>query len=108
VGGTRIPLLPGMFVETAIHGRTLANAYAIPRYAIHEGDVVWVADGGVLRFRRVKVAHVAGDTAYLTEGLEDGDLVVTSQLEVVTDGMKVRVAPAGARPGDPADGEDAA
>ncbi len=92
VGGTRIPLLPGMFVEAAIHGRTLRNAFAIPRYAIHEGDTVWVADGGVLRFRKVAVAHTAGDTAYLTGGLADGDLVVTSQLEVVTDGMKVRVA----------------
>ncbi len=102
VGGTRIPLLPGMFVDVAIEGRVLEGAYAIPRYAIHEGGTVWVADGGRLRFRPVTVAHTAGDTAYVTRGLEDGDLVVTSQLEVVTDGMKVRVADGTGHPGDAA------
>jgi len=108
VGGTRIPLLPGMFVDLVIRGRVLHGAMAIPRYAIHEGDTVWVADDGVLRFRKVSVAHTADDTAYLTGGLEDGDLVVTSQLEVVTDGMKIRVAPGqGGEAGD-AGAEDAA
>jgi hypothetical protein len=42
--------------------------------------------------RPVRVAHVEGDQALISEGLEQGDLVVTSQLDVVTDGMRVRVA----------------
>ncbi len=85
-------LIPGMFVNVAIRGRTMEQAYAVPRHAIHEDGVIWVVRDGLLRFTPVEVAHVDGDTAYVASGLEDGDDVVTSQLEVVTDGMKVRVA----------------
>lgn len=85
-------LIPGMFVNVAIRGRTLEQSYAVPRHAIHEGAVLWVVRDGLLHFTPVEVAHVDGETAYLSSGLEDGDVVVTSQLEVVTDGMKVRVA----------------
>ncbi len=85
-------LIPGMFVNVAIRGRTVEQAYAVPRHAIHEGGTLWVVRDGLLHFVPVNVAHVDGSTAYLTSGLKNGDVVVTSQLEVVTDGMKVRVA----------------
>ncbi len=86
------PLVPGMFVHVAIAGRTLENAYVIPRHAVHEGDTVWVAREGKLLFVPVTVARYEGGSALVTRGLSDGDVVVTSQLEIVTDGMKVRVA----------------
>lgn len=101
--GSGHPLVPGMFVEAAIHGRRLERAFAVPRHAVHENQTVWVASGGRLHFHAVEVAHAEGDTAFVVSGLEDGDLVITSQLEVVTDGMKVRVA---SREGSP-NGEEA-
>jgi len=92
------PLVPGMFVHVAISGKTLTNAFIIPRQAIHTNGTVWLAREGALRFAPVTVARFDGADALVTQGLSDGDVVITSQLEVVTDGMKVRVADAGAEP----------
>ncbi len=88
-------LLPGMFVGVAIHGRSLEHAFTIPRFAVHQGTVAWVVRNGRLRFKKIRIARYDGDTAVVTGGLADGDVVVTSQLEVVSDGMKVRTAAAG-------------
>jgi len=90
--GSAAPLVPGMFVHVAIEGRTLQDAFLIPRHAVHEGGTVWVAREGTLHFVPVAVARYEEGSALVNGGLSGGDLVVTSQLEVVTNGMKVRVA----------------
>lgn len=97
-GDRSATLVPGMFVHVAIEGETLSGAYLIPRHAVHENHTVWLARDGKLRFAPVTVALYDGGTALVTEGLSDGDVVVTSQLEVVSNGMKIRVAPVKATP----------
>ena len=53
---------------------------------------MWVVDEtGQLVFRRVDVARLGTNQATLRSGLKDGEMVVTSGLKVVTDGMKVRL-----------------
>lgn len=84
-------LIPGMFVDVAIHGRDLDDAFEVPRSAVHGGLTAWVVRSGRLRLQPVKIARFDGDTALVTSGLKDGEILVTSQMEVVTDGMKVRV-----------------
>jgi len=98
----RPALMPGMFARVAIHGHPLEGTFVVPRHAVHEGGVVWVAREGRLRLRPVEVARYDRDLALVTSGLADGDVVVTSQLEVVTDGMKIRVAMSGEGSGEPA------
>jgi RND family efflux transporter MFP subunit len=91
---TRPPLAVGLFVTAQIQGRTLENAAVIPRAALREDSRVWVVDGeGRLNFRRVKVARLGSQRAIISSGLKDGERVVTSSLNIVTDGMKVRVMP---------------
>ncbi len=92
-------LLPGMFVTVAIHGHPIHGAFELPRSAIHNGESAWVVRNHHLTIVPVRIARYDGDMALITSGLTDGDVVVTSQLEVVTDGMLVRVAedPAGSR-----------
>ena len=86
------PLVSGLFVTVEIQGRTLENAAVIPRAALRDNSTVWVVDEtGKLEFRRVDVARIGTDQAILRSGLKDGDMVVTSGLKVVTDGMKVRL-----------------
>ncbi|MBW2336256.1 MAG: efflux RND transporter periplasmic adaptor subunit [Deltaproteobacteria bacterium] len=88
------PLVSGLFATVEIQGRTLENAAVIPRAALRANNTVWVVDGnGQLVFRRVDVARLGTHQAILRSGLEDGELVVTSGLKVVTDGMRVRVMP---------------
>lgn len=88
------PLAAGLFVAVEIQGRTLENAAVIPRAALRDNNTVWVVDDtGQLVFRRVDVARLGTNQAILRSGLADGEMVVTSGLKVVTDGMKVRIMP---------------
>ena len=86
------PLAVGLFVQVKIFGRQLPEAAVIPRAALRENNIVWVVDGqGILAFREVKVARLLPDVVYLSEGLQSGEVIVTSPLKIVTDGMRVRV-----------------
>ncbi|MGD9301322.1 MAG: efflux RND transporter periplasmic adaptor subunit [Desulfobacterales bacterium] len=88
------PLVAGLFVTVEIQGRTLENAAVIPRSALRDNNTVWVVDeAGQLVFRPVDVARLGTNQAILRSGLKDGEMVVTSGLKVVTDGMKVRLMP---------------
>jgi len=86
------PLVAGLFVTVEIQGRTLENAAVIPRAALRDNNTVWVVDEtGLLVFRRVDVARLGTNQAILRSGLKDGEMVVTSGLKIVIDGMKVRL-----------------
>jgi RND family efflux transporter MFP subunit len=87
---TKPPLAVGLFVPVEIAGRVLPQATVIPRSALRQGDVVWVVEeSGRLNFRKVKVATKQEDEVIVEGGLEDGEEVVISPLQVVTDGMAV-------------------
>jgi RND family efflux transporter MFP subunit len=85
-----VPLMPGMFVSVQIEGDPLADAIRIPRFALRAEDKVWVDREGKLRVVEVSVARTDRQYAYVTEGLVDGDRVITSQMDFVVDGMAVR------------------
>ena len=90
--GTRPPLVEGMFVEVTFPGTPPAGAVVIPRSALRPDNRVWVvAPGDTLRIREVTVAQAGIDEALVTDGLMPGELVCTSNLQYVTDGMAVRV-----------------
>lgn len=84
------PLAVGLFVTVEIAGHTLPKAALIPRAALHQGNRVWVVEeGNRLRFRSVKVARIDQAGVLIESGLREGDLVVTSPLKSVTDGMSL-------------------
>jgi len=84
-------LLPGMFVNVDIHGRVLESVYSIPRNSVRNEDTVWVVNEGKLSIRSVTVAHQDKHYAYISQGLDEGDVVVTSLLGSVVPQMSVRV-----------------
>lgn len=108
-------LVPGLFLEATIEGRTVENVAAVPRLALRQiergaidrpdgssarrtggFDVegpqrLYVVRDGVVRFVEVEVVRRDRETVYV-RGLNDGELVVTTDLKVVTDGMRVDVA----------------
>jgi RND family efflux transporter MFP subunit len=88
---SRAPLLPGMFVEVLIEGNILKNAVAVPRDAIRNNNEVWIARDGQLYIRPLEIVRTDRDYAYAGSGLDDGDMIVVSSLDAVTDEMKVRV-----------------
>jgi len=108
-GPDRSPLPVGLFVDAEIEGVEVVGVVALPRAAMRRSDSVWVVDDeNRLHVRRVDVLRFGRDQTWIRGGLEAGERVVTSQLEMVTEGMKVRVSelpsPAASTAGSPTAG----
>jgi RND family efflux transporter MFP subunit len=86
------PVLPvGLFVNAVIEGREVADVFEVPRSALRRGSRVLVVDDeNRLHFRPVEILRTDGERSWIRSGLEVGERVVTSPIEIVTDGMKVR------------------
>jgi len=90
----KVALLPGLFVEVHIDGNTIKDAIAIPRDAIHQSDDVitaWIVNDNSLHIKQLDIIRADKNFAYIKEGLNDGDMIITSSLDIAIDGMKVRV-----------------
>lgn len=90
IANGRPPLLPGVFAEVLIQGRTLCNAVAVPRDAVREGNQVWLVNDGRLHIQPLDVIRADKDYAYVTSDIPDGAKVVLSSLDAVVGGMAVR------------------
>ncbi len=75
-----LPLVEGMFCAVEIPGRTLPNAFAVPRAAVSFKNTVFMAMERRLKTVAVTVARVDGDHAYITGGLKEGDTVIVTRL----------------------------
>ncbi|NQT03042.1 MAG: efflux RND transporter periplasmic adaptor subunit [Planctomycetes bacterium] len=89
--GSTPPLLPGMFVEVSIEGNILKNAIAVPRDAMHNRNEVWVAKDDQLYVQPLDIVRADRDFAYASSGLDDGDMIIVSSLDMVIEEMKVRI-----------------
>jgi RND family efflux transporter MFP subunit len=86
------PLAVGLFVEARIEGRTARDVVVIPRSALRGKSGVLVVDAeDRLRPRQVEVVRVDRERAVIGAGLEAGERVCLSAIEVAVDGMQVRV-----------------
>jgi RND family efflux transporter MFP subunit len=84
-------LMLGAFVRTAIEGRALDDVVRLDRNLLRREDTVWVMEDGALDIRDVTVLLRDGDYAYISEGLEQGDQVVATDLATVVDGAALRL-----------------
>jgi RND family efflux transporter MFP subunit len=93
------PLLVGMYATVEIQGVDPGRHALVPRRALRDGDTLWLlgADGRI-SVSPVRVLQAEGArVAVAAAGLPEGARVVTSDLKVVTDGMRVREIGAPAR-----------
>jgi len=86
------PLVPGMFVEIEIKGKLLKNIIRVPRYAVHNPNHLWVVNENRLHIQQVQIVRYDKDYAYVISGINDGDIIVTSPLDTVTDRMEIRIS----------------
>lgn len=86
----RPPLLPGIFTEVLIHGKTLHDAVAVPRDSIREGNQMWIVDSNRLGVRTLNIIRADKNFAYVVSKDLDKAKVVISSLDAAIDGMKVR------------------
>lgn len=88
----RPPLAVGMYVRAEIDGAVADNVVLLPRAAVRvDGRVLIVDKEHRLRFREIDVLRTTRDALVVRSGLRDGERVVLSALDAVTDGMVVRV-----------------
>jgi len=86
----RPPLAVGMYVTAEILGDVAELVAIIPRAALRGDDSVWVLDAdNRLRIRTVEVLRLHGGEAVIGNGLANGERVVLSSLDFVTEGMAV-------------------
>ena len=75
-----LPLVEGMFCMVEIPGRTLAGVFRLPRWAVSFENTVYVSIQNRLKTIPVEVARIEGDAAFVKEGLNPGDIVITTRL----------------------------
>ena len=92
-GDAAAPLAVGLFVEAEIAGRTVKDAFLLPREALRHGDRVYVIDDeDLLRIRDVEVLRTEREQVVIGKGLRSGDRVCVSPLAAAVEGMRVRVS----------------
>jgi RND family efflux transporter MFP subunit len=83
----------GSFVRTEIDGGGIGEVVAIDSEFLREGESVWLLDAADrLEIRRVTVAYRQRGTVFVSEGLSDGDRLVTTDLSTPVPGMPLRLA----------------
>jgi RND family efflux transporter MFP subunit len=86
------PILLGEYVRLDIEGRRLDDVTRLPRAALRENDMVWVARNATLDIRPVSVVWRDTRTVLVNEGLAPGELVVTSELATPIQDMPLTLA----------------
>jgi len=84
-------LYDGIFLKATIPGRTIESAVSVPRRALYRQKYVYLIEDGALAFRQVEVVRSETDTVIVSNGLSDGDMLVTDVLQGVSPGMPARV-----------------
>ena len=95
-----VQLRPGAFVRCRIIGQTVDNLFVLPRHLLKPDDRVFTVVSGALSIRQVTVFRKFEDQAYISAGLNSGDLVVSSPLPGALDGMALSVMQAGTEGGE--------
>jgi len=86
------PLPLNLQLNVTIQGEILKEIYPIPLHALRAKDEVWlVEDRNRLVIRPVKILRKEKEFALVREGMNIGDLIVVSPLEVAISGMPVRI-----------------
>ncbi len=84
------PLLIGEYVRLEIEGPEITNTLCLPRSALREGENVWIArNDGTLDIRKVKIIWRDESSVLITEGVSEGENIITTDLSTPVQGMKL-------------------
>jgi multidrug efflux pump subunit AcrA (membrane-fusion protein) len=86
------PLSPGEFVEARLFGPNI-EIFEIPRSAFREKNTLLIIDDeNRVETRSVSTLKQTRNFVWVTEGLQNNERVCLTPLEIVSKGMKVRLA----------------
>jgi membrane fusion protein, multidrug efflux system len=85
------PLMPGLFVNAEIVGRDQTDVFVLPPGAVNpSNEVLWVDRDDRLHIRKVDILRTEPNRILIKGGLNRGDRVVVSGIQVPVEGMKLR------------------
>ncbi len=85
------PLLFGTFVNARIEGREAGDVFVVPRHAIYDGNTVWVVDDSdEIHPQELTIIRSDRNSAYISAGLGNGDLVCITPIDQPLPGMRVK------------------
>lgn len=85
------PLLPGTFLQARIDGPILKQVKLVPRDAVVEGKA-FVEKDGITEQRTLNVERFMHNFAVVDSGVEPGERIVLTNLDVLFGGAKVRTS----------------
>lgn len=100
------PLIIGSFVEARIQAEPIADVVRLSRDYVRSNNTVWVMEDEKLQVREVDIVLSDAENAYISSGLEDNDMVVTTNLSTVADGVGLRTQGEEAEEGTPKNQND--
>jgi len=86
-----VELLIGDFVHAKITGRQLSGVYVIPRSALHNGSYIWSVHDHKLYKRHIDVVWSDKQWTVIDQGVDNGELVVTSHVGSALSGTQVHM-----------------
>lgn len=81
----------GSFVKIVIKGKNLKDIFVIPRIAFRDNSTVWIMEKEkLLKIKEVKTLRLERERVIISEGIDDGDMIVLTNLSGAANGMKLR------------------
>ncbi|QKZ05928.1 efflux RND transporter periplasmic adaptor subunit [Pseudomonas eucalypticola] len=87
-------LYPNQFVNVKLTTDTLHNAVVVPSAAVQlssDGEFLYVVKDGTVQRRTIKVGPALGEQTVITQGVAQGEQVVTRGIDHLREGSKVEV-----------------
>lgn len=94
--GTEVPdknvpgFIIGEFVEARIQGEKIEKVVKLDRDHLRSNQTVWVMHDGKLEIRKVNVKLIDAKNVYISDGVADGEKIVTTNISTVTPGVPLR------------------
>ncbi len=86
-----IPLANGLFVDIEIEGTSLGQVVIIPRSALREGNVVWLADeNDQLEIRPIHILRRQQQSLLIDQGLQGGERLILTNISGAATELKLR------------------
>ena len=85
----RLPSI-GLFLKAEVVGASVDGVVAVPRNALRGRDQVGVLnEASELELRRLTIVRGTSDTVYASRGVQDGEKVILTKIELPVAGMKL-------------------
>ena len=84
---------PGLYVDAEVSGAVLEKVLVVPRTALHgRAEVYLLNDEDLLEYRELTIARSTKDSVYATAGVEVGERVIVTKVEMASPGMSLMEA----------------